>query len=119
MKVWMIGAGALLVASLSGCIESESHSEKMARTCGTPAQAYQQSTAVVSQHLRAPSTAEFPGSVMDRTVEYDVIDECTTVIRAHVDAQNGFGAMIRSNYTVTISYSRASDSWSYTGLTID
>ncbi|MFJ5538532.1 hypothetical protein [Vreelandella titanicae] len=116
MKLLAVAALALVLA---GCGESESYDEKMARTCGTPAQAYQYSKAAVKSHLKSPSSANFPGSVMDDAVEYEEVNRCTTTIRAHVDSQNTYGAEVRSQYQVTISYDVFKDSWSYSDLSIE
>lgn len=50
----------------------------------------------VEQALKAPATADFPAT---RGV---LISENTYGIRAYVDAQNSFGAKIRTHYTCTV-----------------
>lgn len=58
---------------------------------------------VVSQNyvrdvLKSPSTAEFPyGSATESLPN-------VYQVRSHVDSQNGFGAMIRSNYSMELKY---------------
>ncbi|MBX3003715.1 MAG: hypothetical protein KF821_01165 [Anaerolineales bacterium] len=59
----------------------------------------------VKQALRSPSTAEFPSGLF-------AIDQWgfgrkrdVVTVQSYVDAQNGFGAMIRSNFTAQFSYS--------------
>lgn len=62
----------------------------------------------VKEGLKAPSTAEFPSRVFDSedwTVRRK--DDVVTV-SSYVDAQNSFGAMMRSNFVVQISYSASS-----------
>jgi len=54
----------------------------------------------VTQRLKAPSTADFPH--LDR--KSWKIDENTFAIQAYVDAQNSFGAKIRTNWTCEIKY---------------
>lgn len=67
----------------------------------------------VTDRLKAPSTAEFPGadSVLELGVnEYEV--------SASVDSQNGFGAMIRTAYVCTIRYT-GDDQWALVSLDIE
>jgi hypothetical protein len=55
----------------------------------------------VRDSLRAPSTADF-ASASDATV--DQLQPGTYSVTSHVDAQNGFGAMIRTRYACTVRY---------------
>ncbi len=55
----------------------------------------------VTDRLKAPSTAKFPWGCSDRVV----IDAWEVRVHGYVDAQNGFGAMLRSQWTVV--YARA------------
>lgn len=58
----------------------------------------------VKQGLKSPSTADFPSHVFSGDWKVTRKDDVVTV-SSYVDAQNGFGAMIRSNFIVQISYS--------------
>ena len=55
----------------------------------------------VQDRLKAPSTADFPASSLT-----DIRDTGNNVfeIRSYVDAQNSFGAMIRTNFFCKIQY---------------
>ena len=54
----------------------------------------------VKSRLKAPSTAKFCSSY-----NFDVsLSGNTWTVRGYVDAQNGFGATIRSNFTVRIKF---------------
>ncbi len=53
----------------------------------------------VEKSLKSPSTAEFPG-LFKSTVTKKGSD--TYYISSYVDSENGFGAMIRSNYVVEL-----------------
>lgn len=53
----------------------------------------------VKQNLKAPSTAKF-GSYGQSSVQH--YTGCKFVVRGYVDSQNSFGAMLRSNYSVTL-----------------
>lgn len=52
----------------------------------------------VEDRLRAPSTAEFPS-----TSDYDISGSGSVyTVRGYVDSENGFGAMIRSDWTCVV-----------------
>lgn len=53
----------------------------------------------VEKYLKSPSTAEFP-ELFKSTVTKKGSD--TYYISSYVDSENGFGAMIRSNYVVEL-----------------
>ena len=55
---------------------------------------------VVGDRLKSPSTAKFC-SVSDYTV---TLDGNTWTIKGYVDAQNSFGATLRNNFTVVITF---------------
>lgn len=59
----------------------------------------------VKRGLKSPSSAEFPGTVLE-IGEWNISrnKDVVTVI-SYVDSQNGFGAMIRSKFAVQLSYS--------------
>ncbi len=54
----------------------------------------------MSQKLQSPGTASYPwgGS------RFDVIDDNTCKVTSYVDSQNGFGAVVRTDYQVTLDY---------------
>jgi hypothetical protein len=66
----------------------------------------------VEERLKAPSSADFSG-VFDTTVSGSGNDY---TVRGYVDAQNSFGAMIRSDYTCEIRDS-GNDKWTLVSLT--
>lgn len=55
----------------------------------------------VKKNLKAPSSARFPWYDASNVSIYG---ECDFIIRSYVDAQNSFGAMLRSNYYVRLKY---------------
>lgn len=63
--------------------------------------AYLMSERFVKQQLRAPATAIFP-SITEAAITY--LGAGRFFIAAHVDAENGFGALIRSPFNVTLRY---------------
>ena len=63
----------------------------------------------VENNLKAPTTAEFPGEVLEADQWNVSRDGTTYVITSYVDAQNSFGAMIRSNFQVTYEWDGSTD----------
>ena len=60
---------------------------------------------VVKNNLKSPSSAEFcSSSQMTITVSGD-----SWTIKGWVDAQNGFGATLRNNFTVNITFTSSND----------
>lgn len=57
---------------------------------------------IVKDNLRAPRTAKFPWF----NAEYGLTNEGTFVVRDYVDAENSFGAMIRTNYYCEFAYDK-------------
>lgn len=52
----------------------------------------------MQKYLKAPSTARFG------VIKPIQIDTCEFNIKSHVDAQNSFGAMVRSNFDITFKF---------------
>lgn len=57
---------------------------------------------IIELGLKSPSTAEFP--IMD--YRHNDLGNNIFVIQSYVDSQNGFGAMIRTNYTIKLKYNK-------------
>ena len=52
--------------------------------------------------LKSPSTAEFPGGFLSPFEDWNFSKNGTSyTVSSYVDSQNGFGAMIRSQFTIT------------------
>lgn len=77
------------------------------RTCTNQAMFFVIAQKFVRQSLKAPATAEFPSSATQAVQ----MDECRMIVSSHVDAQNGFGAQIRSSWAVDLEYRPASDDY--------
>lgn len=63
----------------------------------------------VSDRLKSPSTAEFAPCREPDTVATHIDD--TWTVRSWVDAQNTFGAMLRADTTVVITYNADTEKW--------
>lgn len=71
----------------------------------------------VVNRLRSPTSAVFP-RYGDEGVRADWLWGCNFRVEGFVDAQNGFGAQVRSVYSMKLSYSPAEKSWSATDISI-
>lgn len=81
--------------------QAERAAAMQAARCSDTGTAYMMAQEAVSARLRAPSTARFPGMFRDG-VSVRRTGECGFVVTGYVDAQNGFGAQIRSQFIVTL-----------------
>ena len=74
--------------------------------------AYIMSQGFVKKRLKSPGSAEFPSMAWDKTDIRISFDRSTGLytVRAWVDAQNSFGAKIRTNYIVVLKEVRP-DNW--------
>lgn len=84
--------------------------------CGSSMDAWAAAEAPVRAALQAPSTADFP-MLPDRTMQFTPLGDCSFRISSYVDAQNGFGAVVRERYVITMSYDRGTHRWVSRGLT--
>lgn len=66
----------------------------------------------VRQHLKAPSTAQFPEDSACTVTRRNHL----WVVHSYVDAQNSFGAMLRIPYTLEMIYNSSRDTWTLTDL---
>lgn len=55
----------------------------------------------IKEKLKAPSTASFASNSESNVI---VAGECEFIIRSYLDAQNSFGAKLRSDYYVNLKY---------------
>ena len=57
--------------------------------------------AEVKLKLKSPSTAKF-ATEFDKESKYKINDDESVIIQSYVDAQNSFGAIIRTNFRCTV-----------------
>lgn len=60
--------------------------------------------------LKAPATARF-ARLGEAGVEIDTVAKCSYRVTAWVDAQNGFGAMLRTPYRMELRHDLRTDTW--------
>lgn len=77
--------------------------------------AYTMCQQFTEERLKAPSTAKWPWGASDATTH---LGDGRYRVRTHVDAQNSFGAMIRSQVDCTVRYV-GGDKWQLEALQID
>lgn len=63
--------------------------------------AFEASKKEVKLQLKSPSTAKF-ATELDEESKYKVNEDNSVIIRSYVDAQNSFGATIRTHYQCTV-----------------
>ncbi|MEZ5715195.1 MAG: hypothetical protein R3D85_08510 [Paracoccaceae bacterium] len=82
------------------------------RECGEKNEtlAFVMSQDFVKRQLKAPSTAEFPAG--RGNYRSQAVGDCTFRVSSYVDAQNGFGAMLRTHYSATMVLFPSQGSWS-------
>jgi hypothetical protein len=80
--------------------------------------AYLQSQGYVKNALKSPASAKFPYSYEIRN-----LPDNRFVVSSYVDSQNSFGAMLRSNWVVTLQYLGGNEfegkSWKLEAMTVD
>jgi|GEM_PF-4537031 len=82
--------------------ERQARSEALAAAERLKESAYEMGLEFVKDSLKAPASAQFSGRHASSTsVTYDV-DTGRFTVRGNVDAQNGFGAMIRKRFSVEV-----------------
>jgi cell division protein FtsL len=67
----------------------------------TDTEVYVESQFILEKFLKAPSTAKFPSS---SNASIERLKDNGFKVTSYVDSQNGFGAMIRSEWTVLFQY---------------
>ena len=72
--------------------------------------AYHMAADWVRGRLRAPATADFPGIFQGRADHVTRLDGQRYRIRSYVDAQNGFGAQVRTRFTAEVEQT-GKDAW--------
>ena len=109
----------LVVLFYRGCIyeSPEDVAHENAAECTDPVAAYVAAEQLVKRVLKAPGTAKFPSMYeVGSPVSFsDGIAE----VHAYVDAQNGFGALIRNSFIVKMSCDPKTATWHQEDLKLD
>jgi len=78
--------------------------------CADTTAAFVMSQEFVKKRLKAPATAEFPYTSSEG-VSVIYLGDCKHKILAYVDAQNSFGAKIRTRYSAEVQNEKGTDTW--------
>ena len=78
--------------------------EQRAQPKHTKAEAWAYCKTAVEQELKSPSTAKFKGMFDDPLSDVTSLSSGRYRVESWVDAQNGFGAMIRSTFVCEIKF---------------
>ncbi|PHM69043.1 DNA translocase FtsK [Xenorhabdus kozodoii] len=105
---WIIGVVIfiIMIAVLHSCSGNSSAPET--DYCSDDTTAYIYAKKFISTHLKAPSTAKF-ASYYD--VKSSQPKECKFNFIGYVDAENSFGAMIRTQFEATVRYDKNKDTY--------
>lgn len=110
------GCASLLIISAVLAVAGSGGDSGGAEPEHSPIMAYIMCEDFVEQRLRAPSTAEFPSRGSEGSVP---LGGGKYRVQSHVDAENAFGAMIRSSWDCTIQHVAGTDRWRLESLSID
>jgi GTP1/Obg family GTP-binding protein len=89
---------------------AQDQEQRAQRQCEDKITAFLMSQDFVKKQLKAPATADFP-RFTNEDVHVNYLGDCTHDVVAYVDAQNSFGAKIRSNYHVKLRNEKGTDTW--------
>jgi len=103
--------------ALSGCKERDLAADCENDTNGKIG-AFVAAEFYVRDRLRSPSTAEFP-SFSAKGVLVNYVKRCHFTVVSYVDAQNAFGATVRTRYIVNIEADPNSDGHRASGLVME
>lgn len=111
-NMWSSFVAGLCAISLTACGEVdkwEFNCEDNGRSAFVYAQLF------VKDRLISPSSADFPTIVDSATYVFEISRDppntCTWSVSSYVDSQNAFGAMLRTYYSVKLTYRSSTDSW--------
>ncbi|EKN3890759.1 hypothetical protein VYJ29_004105 [Yersinia enterocolitica] len=98
----ILGAMILVYISLS------SDNKKEIDYCSDSILAYKYSNGLIAEKLKSPTSAKFPSY---SNINIRLINRCEFEIDGYVDAQNSFGAMIRTKYRANIKFDNKTESY--------
>lgn len=105
---WKIGYTVIIALVLLGSLSPKTEPTQKVETnpyATSSEMAYVMAQNFIRVALKSPSTADFPFT----DYKYKQTDSVTHVVQSYVDSENGFGAMVRSNYTITLEFKGGSD----------
>ncbi|MCE0853883.1 hypothetical protein LU689_28660 [Pseudomonas asiatica] len=120
---WTLVVGAVLVGGMwwwhhAWETSPQREIDQAKKDCENSSMAYVMSQEFVKQRLKSPASADFP-YLNNRDVMSVANHDCTFYVSSYVDAQNGFGAKIRTYYKATMKYERDREVWRATELSMN
>lgn len=110
--IWSIMAFFILYTALSPKPTPEENAEKEKRnaefSCSSKADAYSFVERSIKKTLKAPSTVEMSG-IWGSTIT--PLENCKFIIKGHFDAENSFGAKLRTHYRADAEYDMEARRW--------
>lgn len=88
------------------------------KTCSNDITAFVISQDFIRKNLKTPTTAIFPYITSDG-VMVNYLGNCTHEIVAYVDAENSFGAKLRTKYYIKMQNKKGTDEWRVLKLHMD
>lgn len=85
--------------------------------CNDTMMAFVMSQNFVKKRLKSPSSAEFP-YINEDGVSVEQLAPCRYSVSAYVDSQNGYGATLRSRYSVVMTSTPDGKTWSTADLVL-
>jgi len=110
LAVLLIGLTLLLTGCSSAEEKAKQKEASAKRECESRVSAFIMSTNFAKRQLRSPTTAKFP-SANDRDVRTNYIGECKHEVFGYVDAQNAFGATVRTHYFAVMQNDYGTSTW--------
>jgi hypothetical protein len=113
----IIGMAVWFFAKVFGGGSSSTVANSQVDKCDDPTMAFVMSQNFVKKNLKSPSTADFP-YINNDGVRVSKISDCNYQVIGYVDSQNGFGAMVRSSYSVNMESTTDGKKWTARNLII-
>lgn len=111
---WILILALMFIMYL--CSQGDNESDTPTQYTPDDMDAYVMAKKLFESRLKAPSTAEF-ADYSDSKIMNLGGDEWE--VSSYVDSQNGFGAMIRTKFTITMTVNRDTKYWQATHLETD
>jgi hypothetical protein len=111
-KIWLAVTPVFLFAAW-GMFFSES---KPLDYCNK-SNAYDAAKRIVANHLKSPASAKFAREGSDN-VSIDDLGGCKYRVASHVDSQNSFGAMLRTNFYITVMRNSEEKTWTGSDISL-
>jgi hypothetical protein len=114
LGIVVIGVVVFLLIAMFGERKPDTPEQRRADNCADTDSAkigaFVYAQEFVNRTLKAPATAKYP-SFSDDSVRVIYKGNCQFSVIGYVDAQNSFGALIRSRFAVDLSYDAERKMW--------